>query len=90
MAKYILAIPITTVASESTFSMGGRIINKLRSCMFSRHVEAITFGNWLYGYDESIVEGVTIGKEYHVVAIDGRELDFANCKFLVVYIILSF
>ncbi|KNA07915.1 hypothetical protein SOVF_167460 [Spinacia oleracea] len=54
------------------------------------HVEAITFGNWLYGYDESIVEGVTIGKEYHVVAIDGRELDFANCKFLVVYIILSF
>ena len=49
IAKDILAITITTVASESTFSMGGRILNRWQASLLSRHVEALILTlNWLF------------------------------------------
>jgi hypothetical protein len=41
MAKDVLAIPATTVASKSAFSLGGRIAHKYRSRLDPQVVEAL-------------------------------------------------
>ncbi|XP_073222397.1 zinc finger BED domain-containing protein RICESLEEPER 2-like [Cicer arietinum] len=47
MAADVLAIPISTVASESTFSAGGRVIDEFRSKLNEESVEAlICGGDW--------------------------------------------
>jgi hypothetical protein len=41
MAKDLFVIPISTVPSESTFSLGGRVIDEHRSCLTPKMVEAL-------------------------------------------------
>lgn len=49
MAKDILAIPLSTVASEGTFSIGGKILDKYRNCLKSDIVEALVCSrDWLF------------------------------------------
>jgi hypothetical protein len=41
MARDILAIPVSTVASESAFSTGGRVIETFRSSLKEEMTEAL-------------------------------------------------
>lgn len=71
MAGDILSIPISTVASEAAFSIGGRVIDRFRSSLLPENAEAlITTRDWEYGIgkedmdeDNVIVEEDILGFE---------------------------
>jgi len=55
MARDILAIPLSTVASESAFSVGGRVLDAYRSSLRPETVESIIcLRDWLYGLEGDI------------------------------------
>jgi len=50
MARDVLAVIISTVASESSFSTGGRVLDAYRSRLIPSTVETLVCTrDWLYG-----------------------------------------
>ncbi|PKA65717.1 Putative AC transposase [Apostasia shenzhenica] len=48
MAKDIFTIPVTSVASESAFSAGGRVLEDYRSSLSPKTLNALVcFGSWI-------------------------------------------
>ena len=51
MACDILSIPITTVASESAFSAGGRVIDPYRASLDAKTIQVLLCGeDWLRAF----------------------------------------
>ncbi|CAI9277282.1 unnamed protein product [Lactuca saligna] len=63
MAQDILSIPVSTVASESTFSNGGRLLDQYRSSLKHENVEAIICAkDWFFrikGDEELCLQDLT-------------------------------
>ena len=52
VALDVLAIPLSEVASKSTFSIGGRVLDPFRSSLLPNTVEMLICGqNWLRATD---------------------------------------
>ncbi|KAL2904376.1 putative AC transposase, partial [Bienertia sinuspersici] len=74
MTRDILAIPITSIAYESAFSAGGRILNKLRSSLSPKNVEIlVTMGSWSFGFEPEENDEVVLS-----VAREATTDDVAN------------
>ena len=73
MARDFLAIPLSTVPSESAFSLGGRILGESRSSLTPEMLEALVCGkNWMFKEKEVDNEGrviICISFIYHCCLI---------------------
>lgn len=60
IAKDILAIPSSTVASENAFSLGGRVVDPFRASLTPKTVEALVCtSDWIRGEEVELYKEPT-------------------------------
>jgi hypothetical protein len=84
VARDVLAIPITTVASESAFSTGGRVIDPYRSFLAQKTIEALVCTqNWLrsspISAHESYLSNIEDEESYKLDSGNGNKINFIFC-----------
>ncbi|XP_012858997.1 PREDICTED: zinc finger BED domain-containing protein RICESLEEPER 2-like [Erythranthe guttata] len=73
MARDILAIPVSSVASESAFSTGGRVLNKFRSSLLPTTVEALICSqDWIRGGEIQCDYGDEFDDDFSRLKISGK------------------
>ncbi|GAB4834038.1 hypothetical protein Ancab_039959 [Ancistrocladus abbreviatus] len=83
MARDVLAIPISTVASESAFSTGGRVLDPFRSSLTPRIVEALICAqDWLRA---CLLDGIEENQE----DVEKLEKDLSKLKLALVHQIVD-
>jgi hypothetical protein len=76
LARDILAIPVSTISSESCFSTSGRVIDSYRSSLSPKMVEAlICTQSWLRG-DHIALDHIP--SEYEIQLCEDAEKDYAK------------
>ncbi|XP_058775691.1 zinc finger BED domain-containing protein RICESLEEPER 2-like [Vicia villosa] len=86
MAADILAISISTVASKSTFSVGGRVIDEHRSKLNEESVEALICGGDWFRHKYNVKKKSKMAANYKPVKVDRAKdksdvkMDTANLK----------
>ncbi|KAG9458640.1 hypothetical protein H6P81_003148 [Aristolochia fimbriata] len=74
IARDILAIPVSTVASEAAFSNGGRVLDQYRSSLASRTVEAIVCAqDWFRCNMEESTEEDDLATLYSKLCLENEE-----------------
>ncbi|XP_052620942.1 zinc finger BED domain-containing protein RICESLEEPER 4-like [Lactuca sativa] len=79
IAKHVLGMPISTVASESAFSTGGRVIDKFRSSLTPNTAKAlICTQDWLRATSPDLQETPIHGLQLEelLVNLDNLEIDY--------------
>ncbi|KAL8134704.1 hypothetical protein AgCh_009650 [Apium graveolens] len=80
MARDILSMPITTVASESSFSIGSQIISKYRGSITPDNAEVLLCtSGWLYG--SKVFEDEESGTEDSIGDVEKLVADSGNLMF---------
>ncbi|CAN0925746.1 Putative AC9 transposase [Linum grandiflorum] len=82
IARDVLAIPISSVASESAFSMGGRLMNSFRSSLAPNMLEAIVCAeDWLRSAD-------SVPSDEEDLLEHEQELEYRKGKIIDVWFII--
>ncbi|CAN6581511.1 unnamed protein product [Malus baccata var. baccata] len=79
VAKDVLALPSSTVASENAFSLGGRVVDLFRTSLTPKTVEALVCtSDWLTGKEFCFYKEPTLDEFYFYQELERLERSTAN------------